>query len=62
VVLSENVFALPPDRIATARVLLTLLDGKPVYRDPGFVVLVDPPSLSLPHAAGRGAQTTAASR
>jgi predicted amidohydrolase YtcJ len=62
VVLSENVFALPPDRIATARVLLTLLDGKPVYRDPGFVVLVDPPSLPLPHAARRGAQTTAASR
>lgn len=35
-VLSDNVFALPPARIATARVLLTLLEGKPVYRDPAF--------------------------
>jgi predicted amidohydrolase YtcJ len=35
-VLSENVFALPAGRIATSRVLLTLLEGKPVYRDPAF--------------------------
>jgi predicted amidohydrolase YtcJ len=32
VVLSHDLFALPPGRIATARVLLTLLEGTPVYR------------------------------
>jgi predicted amidohydrolase YtcJ len=36
VVLSDDLFALPPERIATARVLLTLLDGETAYRDPGF--------------------------
>jgi hypothetical protein len=36
VVLSHDLFALPPGRIATARVLLTLLDGTPVHRDPAF--------------------------
>jgi predicted amidohydrolase YtcJ len=36
VVLSHDLFALPPGRIATARVLLTLLEGAPVYRDPAF--------------------------
>ncbi len=36
VVLSHDLFSLPPGRIATARVLLTLLEGAPVYRDPAF--------------------------
>ena len=36
VVLSDNVFALPPREIARAKVLLTLLGGRPVWRDPGF--------------------------
>ena len=36
VVLSHDLFALPPTRIATARVLLTLLEGDPVHRDPAF--------------------------
>ena len=36
VVLSDNVFALPPREIARAKVLLTLLGGTPVWRDPGF--------------------------
>jgi predicted amidohydrolase YtcJ len=36
VVLSHDLFALPPGRIASARVLLTLLEGTPVYRDPAF--------------------------
>ena len=35
VVLSDNVFDLPPREIARAKVLLTLLGGKPVWRDPG---------------------------
>jgi predicted amidohydrolase YtcJ len=33
VVLSENLFALDPHEIASARVLLTLFEGKAVYRD-----------------------------
>jgi predicted amidohydrolase YtcJ len=36
VVLSDNVFALPSPEIARAKVLLTLLGGKPVWRDPQF--------------------------
>ena len=36
VVLSHDLFALPPARIVTARVLLTLLEGNPVYRDPAL--------------------------
>jgi hypothetical protein len=36
VVLSENVFGLPPREIARARVLLTLFAGRPVWRDPSF--------------------------
>jgi len=35
-VLSHDLFALPPTRIVTARVLLTLLEGVPVYRDPAI--------------------------
>ena len=34
IVLSTNLFALPPDQIATARVLLTLVEGRPVFRSP----------------------------
>jgi predicted amidohydrolase YtcJ len=34
IVLSANLFALPPDQIATARVLLTLVEGHPVFRSP----------------------------
>jgi predicted amidohydrolase YtcJ len=33
IVLSENIFALPVHRIHTARVLLTLLSGREVFRD-----------------------------
>jgi predicted amidohydrolase YtcJ len=36
VVLSHDLFALPPGRIATAKVLLTLLEGEPVFRDPSL--------------------------
>jgi predicted amidohydrolase YtcJ len=36
VVLSEDIFKGPPETILKARVLLTLVDGKPVYRDPTF--------------------------
>ena len=34
IVLSANLFALPPDQIATTRVLLTLVDGRPVFHAP----------------------------
>lgn len=36
VVLDRNLFDIPPQEIHEARVLLTLLDGKPVYQDPSF--------------------------
>jgi predicted amidohydrolase YtcJ len=36
VVLSENLFAIDAHEIAKAHVLLTLLEGKPVHRDPSF--------------------------
>jgi predicted amidohydrolase YtcJ len=36
VVLSANLFTIPVHEIARCRVLLTLLDGKPVYRDSSF--------------------------
>jgi predicted amidohydrolase YtcJ len=36
VVLSENLFKLDPYDIAKARVLLTVLEGQPVYRDPAL--------------------------
>jgi hypothetical protein len=36
VVLDRNLFRARPDAIHQTRVLLTLLDGKPVYRDPHF--------------------------
>lgn len=35
-VLTENLFEIPPARINESKVLLTLLDGKPVYRDPSW--------------------------
>jgi predicted amidohydrolase YtcJ len=34
VVLSENLFALDPGELTSARVLLTLVDGRPVYESP----------------------------
>jgi predicted amidohydrolase YtcJ len=34
VVVSENLFALDPDELTSARVLLTLVDGRPVYESP----------------------------
>jgi predicted amidohydrolase YtcJ len=34
IVLSPNLFTLPPDQIASARVLLTLVEGRPVFRSP----------------------------
>jgi predicted amidohydrolase YtcJ len=36
VVLSANLFAVPPSQIAAQRVLLTLLEGRPVHRDPSL--------------------------
>lgn len=36
VVLSANLFALPARELAGARVLLTLLEGRPVFRDPSL--------------------------
>jgi predicted amidohydrolase YtcJ len=36
VVLDKNLFELPPSRISEAKVLLTLLEGREVYRAPGF--------------------------
>ena len=36
VVLSHDLFALPPAKIASAKVLLTLVEGQPVFRDPSF--------------------------
>lgn len=36
IVLSENLFAIPPSQISEARVLLTLFEGKTVYRDPSW--------------------------
>jgi len=37
VVLDRNVFDVPPERIHEAKVLLTLLEGREVFRGPGFV-------------------------
>jgi predicted amidohydrolase YtcJ len=36
VVLDRNLFEVPAKAIHETRVLITLLDGEPVYRDPGF--------------------------
>ena len=36
VVISEDLFLGPPERILAARVLLTMMDGRVVHRDPGF--------------------------
>ncbi|HZN93629.1 MAG TPA: amidohydrolase family protein, partial [Myxococcales bacterium] len=36
VVLDRNVFDVSPGDLRHVRVLLTLLEGRPVYRDPGF--------------------------
>jgi predicted amidohydrolase YtcJ len=32
-VLEKNVFEVPPRRLGKTRVLMTLLDGEPVYQD-----------------------------
>ena len=34
IVLSDNLFKLPPHRIAKARVLMTMVGGRVVYRSP----------------------------
>jgi predicted amidohydrolase YtcJ len=36
VVLSDDVFKGPPEALLKTRILLTLVDGRPVYRDPNF--------------------------
>jgi predicted amidohydrolase YtcJ len=36
IVLDKNLFRIPPSEIHTVRVLLTLFEGKEIYRDPGF--------------------------
>jgi len=38
IVLSENLFEIPPYRINQAKVLLTLLEGQEIYRDPAWEV------------------------
>jgi predicted amidohydrolase YtcJ len=36
VVLSDDIFKGPPETLLKTKILLTLVDGKPVYRDPSF--------------------------
>jgi predicted amidohydrolase YtcJ len=36
IVLDKNLFKIPPSEIHTARVLLTIFEGKEIYRDPAF--------------------------
>ena len=36
IVLDRDLFAVPASEIGRARVLLTLLDGRAVFRDPSF--------------------------
>jgi hypothetical protein len=36
VVLAENLFDVPPRRLGRTRVLMTLVDGAPVYADPAY--------------------------
>jgi hypothetical protein len=36
IVLDRNLFEIPAEQIGDAKVLLTLLEGKTVYRDPSF--------------------------
>jgi len=36
IVLGRNLFKIPPSEIGRVRVLLTLIDGRPVFRDPSF--------------------------
>jgi predicted amidohydrolase YtcJ len=36
VVLSDDIFKGPPEALLKTKILLTLVDGKPVYRDPSF--------------------------
>jgi predicted amidohydrolase YtcJ len=36
VVLDRDLFAIPPSQIARARVLMTLLEGRDVFRDPSL--------------------------
>ncbi len=36
VVLSDDIFKGPPETLLKTKILLTLVDGKPVYRDPNF--------------------------
>ena len=38
IVLGRNLFKIPPSEIGRVKVLLTLLDGRPVFRDPSFVL------------------------
>jgi hypothetical protein len=38
IVLDHNLFDVPPSEIHRTKVLLTLLEGKEVYRDPGFAL------------------------
>jgi hypothetical protein len=38
IVLSSNLFEVPAHKIHESKVLLTLLEGKEVYRDPSFII------------------------
>ncbi len=35
-VLDRNLFTIPPSEISRSRVLMTLLEGRPVFRDPAL--------------------------
>jgi predicted amidohydrolase YtcJ len=45
IVLDRNLFEIPAREIHTARVLLTLLEGKAVYRDPAFALQRQPRAI-----------------
>jgi predicted amidohydrolase YtcJ len=47
IVLDHNLFAIPPHEISETKVLLTLFEGREVYRDPAF------PGSALPSPTGQ---------
>ena len=54
VVLDRNLFEIPPGEISDAKVLLTLFEGREVFRDPTFPDPPTPPALSAPAPGRRG--------
>lgn len=53
VVLADDLFALPPDRISETRVLLTLIGGAEVYRAEGAPALTRASGAAVTRASGR---------